>query len=319
MNFKQLLNQVLNEAQNDITTRKPMKVIEVDSDKVDKKTGLLLKKKILVNLDGSPVPDYVNDTDRGIRRDLINMFYNTKPNDEQAIAWGDDPKKPGDEYAQSYYTKQHAINQKIKKDERIKKLLEKINSDKSILKNIYDNLHNNEIYTCIALMLDSGIRIGSDKDTMAKQKAYGASTLLAKHIIESESGEVFVDFIGKMGKLQNHKIENKIVADELLLLKKKALTENDKIFQSLSPSKVLSKVKELFGDEFLNHDMRSLVANQTALKAISEIEEFPKTEDEKNKLIKQVAEKVGYKLGDTAKIVIDKYLWNDIFDIWKID
>lgn len=317
------VRQSINEAQDKITTRKPMKVVEVETDKIDKETKLPTMKKILVNLDGSPVPDYVNDTDRGIRRDLINMYYNTNPNDNVAIAWGDDPKKPGDQYAQSYYTKQHKINQKLEKDARVKKLMQKINSDKSIVKNIYDNLHDNEIYTCVALMLDSGIRIGGDKDTMAKVKAYGATTLLARHILKNvhTNDKVYVDFIGKGGGHQAHRIVSKEVADELLLLKEKAVNKNDRIFsKKITDNFILGKVKEIFGDdEFINHDIRSLVANQTALKIISQIDDLPNTKKEKDVLVKYVCEQVGKKLGDTPKIAKDSYLWNDIFDIWPIN
>lgn len=50
-----------------------------------------------------------------------------------------------------------------------------------------------------ALIMSTGIRPGSESDTGAKVKAYGATTLEGRHVVTDSEGNTRLQFVGKKG------------------------------------------------------------------------------------------------------------------------
>lgn len=100
-------------------------------------------------------------------------------------------------------------------------------------------------------------------------KAYGATTLEARHIIVSGK-KVSLKFIGKEAVAHNHEIKNPELAAMLAERKFQASSPTDKIFGT-NDSRLLKYTKSLGTGGFLNKDFRSLKATRIATAEIKKL------------------------------------------------
>jgi DNA topoisomerase IB len=69
---------------------------------------------------------------------------------------------------------------------------------------------------CLKLIMMTGVRPGSEEDTGAAVKAYGATTLEGKHVVKTKDG-VELQFVGKKGVSLKLKVDDPETATMLLL------------------------------------------------------------------------------------------------------
>lgn len=154
------------------------------------------------------------------------------------------------------------------------------------------------------LIDETGIRPGSLKETGAKVKAYGATTLEGRHIVETENG-VRLQFVGKKGVNIDLPVNNSRLA--LMLHQRKALVGDDGRLFSASDSDLRSYTKTLDGGGFKPKDFRTLKGTQTALDLTKGMSRFNNMSEYK-KTVMGVAKKVSQVLGNTPSIALKSYI-----------
>jgi hypothetical protein len=173
--------------------------------------------------------------------------------------------------------------------------------------------HKDERAACLKLIISTGIRPGSDKDTHAKKKAYGATTLEGRHVVE-ENGIIYLRYVGKKGVDLNIPVHDKEVAS-MLLKRKKVAGENGKIFDTRA-DKLSEYTHSLDGGEFKTKDFRTHLGTVTAINIIKS-ENPPKTEQEYRKKVMLVAKMVSAKLGNTPVVALQAYINPLVFSGWR--
>ena len=171
-----------------------------------------------------------------------------------------------------------------------------------------------ETADCMALIMEMGVRPGSETDTGAELKAYGATTLLGKHVVKKD-GKTFLSFVGKKGVHLNLPVTDKKIAD-MLRRRAQDAGQDGQIFPKVSASKLLDYVHSFDGGGFKTKDFRTLVATRTALEQIAKTP-APANMKDYNKAVKSVAVVVSQKLGNTPIIAMQSYINPAVFSEWQ--
>lgn len=156
----------------------------------------------------------------------------------------------------------------------------------------------------ISLILATGIRPGSERETQSKVKAYGATTLEGKHVVE-ENGKVRLNFIGKKGVSIDILIQDPKIA-KLLLERRKEKGEDGKLF-NVSDIDLRNYTKTLESGKFNPKDFRTLKGTSTALEEVKKLQRA-KSMDEYKKQVTDIAKKVASILGNTPIIALNSYI-----------
>lgn len=167
---------------------------------------------------------------------------------------------------------------------------------------------------CMALIMDMGVRPGSETDTGAKVKAYGATTLEGRHVVV-DGDKTFLRFVGKKGVSLNLPVTDKGIAKMLVNRAKKAGT-NGQLFSSINSNSLLKYVHSFDGGGFKTKDFRTLLATKTANDMIQKSKP-PKTEAEYKKRVMEIAKIVSTKLGNTPIMALQSYINPIVFAPWK--
>jgi DNA topoisomerase-1 len=168
----------------------------------------------------------------------------------------------------------------------------------------------------LGLMIATGIRPGSERDTGAEKQAYGATTLQGQHIITDKAGNVRLRFVGKKGKDLDLPVEDTAIA-KMLQHRAVEAGPNGKIFPRTTDSSLRRYVSVITNGQAKPKDFRTLVGTSTAMK-IMQTMNAPTNEKEYKKATMAVAKQVAQKLGNTATIALNSYISPQVFDGWKI-
>lgn len=298
MKFSTFCNLLLEASTKDFI---PLKFIETGKDKKGNITGKW------VNLDGSLPPAHVRKV--FISKDLKNVKYNPDPKGKGIISAKDSKGRGIIKYKKTAVKK--AAKDKFK---RVQKLDTKLSDAK--IEKVYTQMVKSDIAKCLALVMNTALRIGGDNDTKTDYKAYGASNLEARHIIVS-GNKVSLDFIGKKNIHQNIPVNNSLIAKMLIDLKKKAKTPDTRIFsEDVKESKVLAYMKKTFGTKFKIHDIRTLMGTRIAIDEINK-RPVPETKKDYKIAVKEVAAVVAEKLGNLATTALTSYINPLVFRDWQ--
>lgn len=167
---------------------------------------------------------------------------------------------------------------------------------------------------CVWLMMEQATRPGSDKDTGAKTKAYGATTLEGRHVVSTPEG-VRLQFIGKEGVYHDHLIRDPELG-KMLLARSKAAGPNGKLFGTNYLQVAKYTKTKLDGGKFTPKDFRTMHATRLAIDAVN-AEDPPKTEKDYKAAVKRVAEKVSGVLGNRPKQALESYIAPEVFSGWR--
>ena len=212
------------------------------------------------------------------------------------------------------YSKEYIEHQAVKKFSRVKDLDQQFTEVESQNEAARRDPKRREVADCAALIMKMGVRPGSEKDTGAKVKAYGATTLEGRHVVETAEG-VRLRFVGKKGVNINLLVDDKEIA--AMLLKRKKSAGSDGPLFSISEKALLSHVHSLDHGNFMTKDFRTLLGTKTALR---EVEKSPKPKDEKDykKRVMAVAKTVAARLGNTATVALQSYIAPEVFLVWRV-
>ncbi len=166
---------------------------------------------------------------------------------------------------------------------------------------------------CAHLIMQMGVRPGSETDTGAKVKAYGATTLEGKHVVQTPTG-VRLQFTGKKGVALDLHVPDEATA-HMLLARKRAAGEDGQLFD-INDKVLLDHVHSFDGGGFKTKDFLTLLATRTAMAEVARIEK-PANEKEYKKAVLEVAKKVSAKLGNTPVVALQSYINPVVFAPWQ--
>jgi DNA topoisomerase-1 len=264
------------------------------------------KNARIVMADGSSPPSHV--TPGSIAPNWTNVHVSTDPKAEVLVT-GKDPKgRPVMVTSDSYAARSAAV-----KFERVKEM---IGQHDKIGKEIQEARKgpNKEEADAAYLMHTQATRPGSDTDTKSKVKAYGATTLEARHVVSGPDG-VRLQFIGKKGVPHDHLIHDKELATMLVDRKNAASGPDGKLFNT-SDTKVRAFTATLDGGKFTPKDFRTSRATVLATEAVKADPTPSSGPKEHQARIKAVAERVSSVLGNRPAEALKSYIHPAVFAPW---
>lgn len=171
-----------------------------------------------------------------------------------------------------------------------------------------------EAADCMALIMATGVRPGSDSDTKADKQAYGATTLLGRHVVPLATKGVRLRFIGKKGVALDLAVTDPEIA-KMLLQRKERAGNGGRLFQ-VSERDLLNHAHSFDGGGFKTKDFRTLLGTRTAM---AEVEKAPAPMDAKSykKAVMAVAKQVASRLGNTPTVALQSYINPVVFLPWR--
>lgn len=218
--------------------------------------------------------------------------------------------------SQYVYSAKFQESQAALKFARIKELDDKFDSIKR--QNARDRKHDNprikDAADCTYLIMTMGVRPGSEAETGADVKAYGASTLEGRHVTTID-GVLHLHFIGKKGIELKLPVRDKSVAE---MLKKRAdeAGESGQLFPHVSEKALLEYVHGLDGGGFKTKDMRTRLGTKLAQTLVDKMP-APKNPTEYRKSVREVAKRVAAKLGNTPAVALSAYISPVVWGSWS--
>ncbi len=169
------------------------------------------------------------------------------------------------------------------------------------------------------LVMKTGMRPGSEKETNAEHKSYGATTLEGRHIRQRSEGisTVYVKYVP--GKKHGEEIETPILDKELgkeLVRRSKKAGPTGRIFQT-DAGKVLLYSKSKGKGGYKTKDHRTALACTMAIDLMKDWKDPPTNVKQYKKAVKEVCTIVADTLGNTPTMTFNKYVDPNIWSAWK--
>jgi DNA topoisomerase-1 len=181
-----------------------------------------------------------------------------------------------------------------------------------LFRRLRQDMASREEALVLYLICKTGFRIGSNDETLADKKAFGASTLRCSHV-QVDGNKLAFDFPGKKG------VEIKKVLRDALLASAiggRCGPDDVGIFRT-SDESVRAYLNSLpQGKGFLVKDFRTYLATRLALRKIKSMP-APRSQAEFRRFRRQVGEAVAEGLGNTARIALGSYIPPEVFSAWE--
>jgi DNA topoisomerase-1 len=164
-----------------------------------------------------------------------------------------------------------------------------------------------------SLIMATGLRPGSTRDTKAETQAFGATTLEGRHVVVSGTN-VRLKFTGKKGVPIDIPVNNPMVA-ALLRERKESAGDSGRLF-NVSDSQLRGYAKTLDGGSFKPKDFRTHKGTSLAANLVSR-GSVPKSEKEYKSRVREVAKSVAAALGNTPAVALQSYIDPTVFSKWR--
>jgi len=257
--------------------------------------------------DGSPLPAHVLAAK--IPPQWQGVTVNPDPKAELIAAGKDAKGRPTAIYSADFVARQQA--QKFARVQALDKAFAgiKAKNDAAMQSN---DAKVKAAADCTDLIMKMGLRPGSDADTGAKVKAYGASNLLGQHVVR-DGDDVRLKFTGKKGVDLDLPVSDPGLK-AMLVQRSEAAGADGRIFGNLTEDKLGEHVKAI-GGKFKTKDFRTLLGTRTAAALVTS--DPPKTEKEYQAKVMDVAKQVSAKLGNTPVVALQSYINPAVFAGWR--
>lgn len=217
---------------------------------------------------------------------------------------------------QYVYSQKFKESQSIAKFERIRQLQKEypaIEKQVSADQRSGDR-HINTVADCMALVMGMGVRPGSENDTGADKKAYGATTLRGEHVI-IDGKDMRLSFVGKKGvQLDLHVTDPKLRA--ILKQRAEAAGPEGRLFPGVSDKRLLDYAHSLGSGHYKTKDFRTRLATSTAHDLVKDMP-VPANQKAYDKATKAVGKQVSEILGNTPTIALQSYIDPTAFSPWR--
>lgn len=230
--------------------------------------------------------------------------------EENAKVWAQGQDKKGK--TQTIYNPSYVEHQEEVKFKRIQKLDKEFSEIEQKNESFRNAPKTRDSADCLKLIMHTGLRPGGS-ETKGDKKAYGATTLQGKHVVQLQKG-TYLRFVGKKGVNINIKVDDPVVSNMLASRSKKA-GSNGSLFPDTSAHKLLDHVHSL-GGKIKVKDFRTLLANRLAIAHISSLPS-PKNEKQLKNSMKVVAVAVAERLGNTPSVALKSYINPVVWKKWK--
>lgn len=199
---------------------------------------------------------------------------------------------------------------------RLKKLAPKM---PGIIKTNDKNLDSNdarlrEHAEVLNLIMQTGLRPGSERNTGAKEQAYGATTLQGRHI-KYENGKTYLEFVGKEAVKQKQEVKDQKVA-RLLRERAKRAGENGKIFPLINDNSLRRYSQKISNNLANPKDFRTMLGTNEAWIQVKNMS-APSTKSAMKKAKQQIAVYVSKILGNTPAMAINSYIDPHVWAEWE--
>ena len=257
--------------------------------------------------DGSDAPEHIQKL--GIPPAWKDVYVNPNPGGDM-LARGKDAKGR----LQIRYSDSHNMKAAADKFGRVSELRTK---RKQILSEMDQDAKkggaSREHAECLRTIVTTGIRPGSDKDTKAAKKAFGATTLEGRHVVVT-GGEVRLQFTGKKGVDLDIPVYDQKTAN-ILVNRAASAGSTGRLFKTDAAAlRDYSKSKD--GGGFKTKDHRTALGTETALTAVNRMKAPTDVKSYKAQ-VKSVATEVSGVLGNTPAIALKAYIDPSIFSNWR--
>lgn len=257
------------------------------------------KEKAWKMSDGKDVPEHVKNL--GIPPAWTDVRVSTDPNAD-LLAIGRDSKGR----VQRIYSDSFEARSAAAKFARNKELIEK---EGEIVRQNRKNWTADDVKTrdnahALSLVHHTGIRPGSDAETGAAVKAYGATTLEGRHV-HVAGDDVRLKFTGKKGVALDIPVHDPEIKS-MLKARKASAGDAGRLFD-ISDSDLRDYTHTMDGGGFKTKDFRTLRGTNEAYK---HVQGLPRAANQKEyeKTVKGIAKKVSEVLGNTPTIALKSYI-----------
>lgn len=218
--------------------------------------------------------------------------------------------KGRDQYVYSEAHKNKKASEKFKRIQKLNAQYDRVNSQNQ--KDLRSKDPKTREHAAVtALVMDMGLRPGSETDTGAKEQAYGATTLEASHVVK-EGDQTYLRFIGKKGVRINLVVDNSDLARDLNDRAKRG----KQLFPDVNERTLRTYVAGLGSGGFRTKDLRTLKGTSLATLTV-EAMPVPKNANDYKKAVQEVAKKVSVKLGNQPKVALESYIAPEVFANWR--
>ena len=256
--------------------------------------------------DGTPAPDHIKPG--MIPSNWTGVQISMNPHADVLVTARDQKGWVKTVYVDNFHTRTAAV-----KFARTREIMQQFPAIMQEIKRDRASPAKRDAADCAWLMAVQATRPGSKEDTGADVKAYGATTLEGRHVVQAKDG-VRLQFVGKEGVAHDHLVRNRELA-AMLLERKKKVGDNGQLF-NVNNKKVRAYVGTLDGGGFLSKDLRTNQANQIAMREIRRTR-APKTRREYQRAVKAVAERVSHVLGNQPEQALESYISPELFAVWR--
>ena len=240
-----------------------------------------------------------------------SLQYNEDPNAD-LLAIGKDAKNR-DQYV--YSEKFVAANQ-ASKFARIREIDKKFDTMLAQTRTDQEGGGTKGEHALVAeLVFATGIRPGSDEDTGADKKAYGATTLKGEHVKVDDNGNVRLQFTGKKGVDLDLPVPDAALAKKLAE-RKAAAGDDGNLFPKVDDASLRDYVKTLDGGDFKTKDIRTALGTRLARNAMQKLKRPSNAKDYKA-AAKEVGKVVSQVLGNTPAVALTSYIDPTLFTEWR--
>ena len=183
----------------------------------------------------------------------------------------------------------------------------------SLIKKIKRDMKTSEEALVLYLIAKTGFRIGSNAETRAAVKAFGASTLKCSHVNVAGSKLSF-DFVGKKGIRVSKVLKDTFLAENIAARCKDGAVHN--IFNTTDDRVRAYLISISEGSAFTVKDFRTYLGTLTAFRKIQTLP-TPKNGREIKKYRKEVGKTVAKELGNSPSIALNSYVSPEVFCVWE--
>lgn len=211
---------------------------------------------------------------------------------------------------QYIYSPEHLAESKHRKFAKIRKLIEEHEDIRSEIEQTLNNKRTSykdrEAALVAYLIYETGIRPGSNTDTLADVQAYGATTLQLRHVKLASNG-VRLKFIGKKGVAQNVLVTNPYLVNEIRK-RKMSTTAYTTLLFDCSSTKLRQFVGGLGSNAYTPKDLRTMRGTILAMELIGWRVRIPSTKKGKKEIVNTMLDKVAKQLGNTRAVTRSAYV-----------
>ena len=183
----------------------------------------------------------------------------------------------------------------------------------SLVRKVRRDMKTSEAALILYLISKTGFRIGSDSETRAAVKAFGASTLRCSHV-SVENNKLSFDFIGKKGIRVGKVLKDIFLAQNIGM---RCNSDGGQKIFSTTDDEVRTYLRSLPGGSRFNvKDFRTYLGTLTAFRQIQTMP-VPKNDLELKRYRKEVGRTVARELGNSPTIALKSYVSPEVFCTWE--